>query len=81
MTLETLRIFLMWCTLINAGLLVFSVLVTIVALDWAYSIHRRLYPISKEAFTLAVYAGLGLYKVLWIVLNLVPYLATLIMDG
>lgn len=81
MTLDTLRSFLMWCTLINGGLLVFSVIVTAVALDWAYAVHRRLYPVSREAFNIAVYAGLGLYKVLWIVLNLVPYVALLILEA
>ena len=68
----------MWCTIINMSLLVISSLFCVFAGDWIYGIHRKWFPISREASTLAIYSLLGLYEMFVLVFNLVPYIAFVI---
>jgi hypothetical protein len=46
--------------------------------DWVYRMQSRWFPIPREAFDVAIYGFLGLFKIVFIVFNLVPYLALLI---
>ena len=78
MDIQTLTTFFMWCTILNVALLLFSSLMCICAADWAYGIHNKWFSISRETFNVAIYSFLGLYKVLVIVFNVVPYIALLI---
>jgi len=78
MDIGTLTTFFMWCTILNFALLVFSSLFCVCAGDWVYGIHSKLFCISREAFNVAIYSFLGLYKILVFVFNLVPYVALLI---
>jgi hypothetical protein len=43
--------------------------------DWIYSIHSRVFSISREAFNIIIYSFLGVYKIFVISLNLVPFIA------
>ena len=78
MSLQDLRTFFMWCTIINAGLLVVSFLMTALAGGWIHRMHSRWFPISREAWNVTMYALLGGYKTVVVAFNLVPYLALLI---
>ena len=69
----------MWCTIINVSLLVISFLFCAFAGDWVYSMHSKWFPISREAFNVAIYSFLGLYKIFVLMFNLVPYIAFVIM--
>ena len=40
--------------------------------------HSRWFPISREAFNLAIYSFIGLYKMFILGFNLVPYVALVI---
>ncbi|NJN39833.1 MAG: hypothetical protein HC807_01790 [Gammaproteobacteria bacterium] len=75
MTLEEIRHVLGWCAVINLGLLVWWAFFILVARDWTYRMHRRFYRISEEAFDTIHYAGIGLFKIVVLVFNVVPYLA------
>jgi len=75
MDIATLRAFFMWCTIINAALMVVSFLMLVLAGGWVYRIHSRMFSISREAFNVAIYSFLGLYKVLIFVFNVVPWIA------
>ena len=75
---EALKGVLMWCAVLNGGLLIFSSLLCTFARDWIYGVHSRWFPMSRQAFDVAIYGLLGFYKVLFITLNLVPYLALVI---
>lgn len=68
----------MWCTVLNAGLLILSFLICTFAADWVYGMHRRWYPIPREAFNIAIYCFIGLFKMGVITFNVVPYLALVI---
>jgi len=78
MGIESIRAFFMWCTILNVALLVLSSLICVCAGDWVYRIHSKWFSISREAFNVAIYSFIGLYKILVIVFNLIPYVALLI---
>jgi hypothetical protein len=43
--------------------------------DWMYSLHGRWFHLSLEQFDMLHYAGMSVYKIGIILLNLVPYFA------
>ena len=81
MTIDLLRDTLLWCTLINWGLLGawFALLVT--AHDWVYRLHSRWFQMSPEHFDAMHYAGMAVYKLAVIVFNLVPWIALQLVAG
>ena len=79
MTLAQLREFFMWCSIINGALLLLSLVVFVAGREWAYRMHCRFFPMSKDAFVLVLYCGTGLLKILFLVFNLVPWIALLIL--
>ncbi len=44
-----------------------------------YRMHSKLFPVGREAFTIAIYCFIGGMKIIFIMLNLVPYLALVIL--
>jgi len=78
MDIQTLTKFFMWCTILNVALLALSSLMCLCAGDWVYRIHSKWFSIPREAFNVAIYSFIGLYKILVITFNLIPYVALLI---
>jgi hypothetical protein len=74
-----LKPFFMWCTIINGALLVLSFLICAYAGEWVYRMHSRYFSISREAFNVAIYSFIGLFKMVILVFNLVPYIACIIL--
>ncbi|MDZ7616438.1 MAG: hypothetical protein U1E05_05495 [Patescibacteria group bacterium] len=81
MDIDSLRAFFGWCTVINGVflLLTFGFVFSAQAGSWVYRMHGRWFPMTREAFTLAMYGFMGAMKILFIMLNLVPYLALVLM--
>ena len=69
-----------WCAVINVGLLIWWFLCFWLAHDWMYQFHAKMFKMSVDVFDAIHYAGLAAYKVGIIVLNLVPYLALVIVQ-
>ncbi len=80
MNMEQLTEFFKWMTIINIGLLIFSTFAVIIFKSLMVSIHSKMFGVSETQMTVAVYAYLGLFKVLIIVFNIVPYIALLIIN-
>jgi hypothetical protein len=80
MDIQTLERFLMWCTIINAALLVLTGIIFTFVGDWVYRVQSKWYPISRDAFKLVTYSFIGLFKLFFITFNLVPYVALLIIE-
>jgi len=78
MDTQTLTSFFMWCTIINGGLLIFWSTVFMAAPDVVYRTQRKWFPIPRETFDVVMYAFLGLFKIVFLVFNVVPYVALLI---
>ena len=72
MTLAHLKSFLLWSALVNYGVLLLWFGTFRFAHDWLYRAHTRWYRITPEQFDLFNYGGIGLYKILVLVFNLVP---------
>jgi hypothetical protein len=75
MTIEMVRRSLLWCTVINYGILLVWFLFFILAHDWMYQFHGRWFHLSVEQFDMLHYAGMSIYKLGILLLNLVPYIA------
>jgi hypothetical protein len=75
MDVTIIRNFFLWCTIINGALLIFSSLLCAFAGDWIYRMHSIWFHLSREAFNTVIYSFIGLYKIIFIVFNLVPFLA------
>ncbi len=46
--------------------------------DLLYRMQSKWFPISRETFNVVIYSFLGLFKIVFLVFSLVPYLALLI---
>lgn len=75
MDIESLRLFFMWCSIINAGLLLVSFAITTIAGGgWVYRMHSRWFPMSRESFNVVIYGLIGFMKTLVLVANVVPWI-------
>ena len=75
MTTNEIREVLLWCTGLDYAVLLIWFGVFVFAHDWMYRIHGRWFKISLETFDAIHYAGLAVFKIGVILLNLVPLLA------
>lgn len=78
MDLQTLTSFFMWCTIINGGLLLLWTIAHLAVPDLVYRSQKIFFHLPKETFTAIFYAFIGLFKIMFLIFNLVPYLALLI---
>ncbi len=78
MDIETLRSFLLACTIINGVLLGFWALMLVAAPGLLFRTQRKWFPRSQETFQLVMYCFLALFKILFLIFNLVPLIALLI---
>ena len=74
MTLEQIISLLGWSSIINSGLLIYSFLMIVFAKKIIYPIHSRLFNISNTQIDQALYWIIGSYKIMIILLNVVPYI-------
>jgi len=75
MTTSEIMKVLLWCLGINYGVLLVWFGVFVSAHDWMYRLHTRWFKLSVETFDALHYAGLAIYKIGIILLNLVPLIA------
>jgi hypothetical protein len=73
MDIETLTSFFMWCTLLNMGMLLFWTVMCVFAPDLIFNLHHRWFSLSRESFNVVIYALLGLFKILVLFFNVVPF--------
>jgi len=73
MSIETARYFLLWCAVINYGILLLWFLVFTLAHDWVSRVHG--FRLSAEQFDAINYAGIILFKMATFFFNLVPCIA------
>jgi len=81
MDLQLLTTFFMWCSAINGGILTLWAVIFFLMPDFIYRMHRKWLPISKDTYHAAIYGLVGVYKLLFIVFNLVPYIALSILGS
>jgi hypothetical protein len=79
MDLSNMISFLLWCTIINGGLLLLWTGAFMVAPEWVYRTQHRFFPIPRQTFNVVMYAFLGAFKIFVLVFHVVPLAALLIM--
>jgi hypothetical protein len=75
MDLATLRHVLLWCTVINYGVLLVWFLAFVAAHDFIFRVHGKWFHLTHEQFDALHYAGISIYKIGILLLNLTPLLA------
>ena len=75
MTIDLVRDALLWCFIINVGILLWWFLFFTLAHDWVYQCHAKWFKLPVEKFDAIHYAGMAFYKLCILVFNLVPYFA------
>ena len=75
MDLSELKSFLKWCTILNGLVLLVAILGVAMAPRAALTVHSAIFQIPSESVAQILYALLGAYKIFWLALNLVPYIA------
>jgi len=81
MKTRKIRRFLGICTLLNYAILIIWFAVFTLSYDWVYSVHTSWFPMSKENYDVANYVAMAVYKILVLVLNVIPYIALAIMGS
>ncbi len=81
MTLEVIRDILMWCSVINMGLMILMFVILCKCRSWAYTFHSKWFPITEEQFNAIVYSFMGVYKTLVFMFNIVPWIAVCIVTN
>ena len=75
MDLQTLTSFFMWCSIINGALLAFWTAMFGLAPDLVHRTQKIWFPGPRETFRVVMYSYLGFFKALFLIFNLVPYVA------
>ena len=78
-SIETIREFLGWCSVINIGMLLVSTIMLTIMRSWVIKIHASTTGVSETELPRIYIEFLGNYKILIIILNVVPYIALRIM--
>lgn len=73
MTIEVIRHFLLWCTVIDYAVLVLWFLAFVFAHDWMLRLHGRWFHLSREQFDALHYGGMSVFKIGIMLFNLVPW--------
>jgi hypothetical protein len=74
-TTNEIKHILLWCVGLNYAVLFIWFGVFVFAHDWMFRLHVRWFKLSVETFDAMHYAGLSVYKIGIILLNLVPLMA------
>ena len=75
MSIEMVRDAFLWCAVINYGVLLIWFLFFIMGRDFMHRLHGRWFQLSRQQFDIIHYAGMAIFKLGIILLNLVPYVA------
>lgn len=75
MSIDQVRGVLLYCTLLNFGVLGLWFVMITFARKLVYGLWRRWCPVSDEVFDVMNFAGIGLYKVGILLFNVAPLIA------
>ncbi len=74
MTVEMIRAFFGWCTLLNWGMMFIFLIFITLGRSWTYRLHGRMFNVPPEEIGKILYTVMVGYKAAVFVFNLVPYL-------
>ncbi|MHC5062255.1 MAG: DUF6868 family protein, partial [Planctomycetota bacterium] len=62
MDITALKEIFMWCTIINAGLLILMFFVVLLLRDFSYRMNHIMFSISRQEFNVIMVSFFGLFK-------------------
>lgn len=77
--INTLTVFLGWCSVINIGVLLFSTIMLVLMKGPISRIHSKLFSVRQDDIVPVYFQYLGGYKIAIFIFNLVPYIALKVM--
>lgn len=79
MDIQMLKEFFMWCSIISVSVMVFWTLVFMAIPDLVYKSQKWVFPkMTRDNFDLIMYCYIGIFKIFFIIFNLIPFLVLLI---
>lgn len=79
--IEKLTTFFKWCSIINGALLVLAILGVVLGPEIGLGLQSRMFQVAPGTLSVAMYMFLGMFKIFWLVFNIVPYVALRIVGG
>jgi hypothetical protein len=81
MSIAMVRDLLLWCSLINYGLLILWFVLFLLPHDWLYRLWGKWFHLRTEQFDAISFAGIIVFKIGILLFNVVPYIALRIVGG
>lgn len=79
MDIQMLKEFFMWCTIIDGSVLILWTLAFTIMPNLVFKSQNWVFPkMTREKFDLIMYSFIGIFKIFFIIFNLVPFLVLLI---
>lgn len=79
MDIQMLKEFFMWCTIISGSVMVFWTLVYMSIPNLVFKSQTWVFPkMTRDNFDLIMYCFIGVFKIFFIIFNLIPFLVLLI---
>ncbi len=81
--MDTVRLtaFFKWCSIINGVLLVLAALGIALGPEFGHVLQSQMFQVAPGTLSAAMYMFLGMFKIFWLVFNIVPYVALRIVGG
>ena len=79
MDIATLKEFFMWMTMINFGLFMFSAIMCMLCKGFIQRVHGKMFGLAPETINAFLYGFLGVYKMVFMIFVLIPWIALTIM--
>ncbi|MFK5975950.1 MAG: hypothetical protein QM493_05540 [Sulfurovum sp.] len=80
MNLEQITEFFKYMSIINIIILMINSILIMVLKDFIYKIHAKLFGINEANLAVVIYGYLGMFKIMVIIFNIVPYVALVMMQ-
>ena len=81
MDVEKLTAFFKWCSIINGVLLVLAILGIALGPEFGHTLQSQIFQVAPGNLSVALYMFLGMFKIFWLIFNIVPYVALRIVAG
>ena len=76
---QKITTFFLYCTIINGTILALAIIGSILGPDLGYRLQSQWFQIPRDTLHVIIYSFLGIFKIFWLVFNVAPYMALLIM--
>ena len=80
MNIEIMKEFFGWITLINLVLFIWVAVMCMFCRGFIYNVHGKLFDLKEDTINAMLYGFLGVYKIVFLAFNFIPWIALVIMS-